>query len=124
MNDPINNYIRTKNIDSFQKLRLLLFLYQNPYLKATSQEFANYLHLGDILLIENIITDLHSAGLIDRINNHYQLSAEPEIRSQLQHLARAFDHPLKRQELLKQVKPSPLLKRYQETVVQSFQGLN
>jgi hypothetical protein len=124
MNEIVNTYIRTNNIDSFQKLRFLLFLHQHPHLKATSQEFANRLHLADTLLIENIITDLHQAGLIDRVDNRYKLSDEPEIRSQLQHLARAFEHPLTRQELLKQVKLNPPLRLYQETVMPAYPRLN
>lgn len=124
MNEIVNNYIRTKNINSFQKLRFLLFLYQHPHVKATSQEFANRLHLADTLLIENIITDLHQAGLIDRVDNRYKLPDEPEVHSQLQHLAHAFEHPLTRQELLKQVKLNPPLKPYQETVMQSYPRLN
>lgn len=124
MNEIVNTYIRTNNIDSFQKLRLLLFLHQHPHVKATSQEFANRLHLGDTLLIENIITDLHQAGLIDQVDNRYKLPDKPEVRSQLQHLARAFEHPLTRQELLKQVKLNPPLRSYRETPMQSYSRLN
>ncbi len=115
MNEMVNNYIRTKNIDSFQKLRLLLFLHQHPHLKGTSQELAARLHLGDTSLIENIITDLHQAGLINQVGNHYQLPDEPELRSQLQHLAHAFEHPVTRQELLKHVKPNPALRQNRDT---------
>ncbi len=106
MNEVVKNYIRVKNINSFQKLRLLLFLHRHPHVKSTSQELAHHLHLGDILLIETILADLYQAGLIDRMDDHYKLTDEPEIRSLLQHLARAFEHPLTRQELLKQVKPT------------------
>lgn len=106
MNETIYTYLRTKNIDSFQKLRLLLLLHQHPHWRGTSQELAQRLHLGDTSLIESIIADLHQAGLIDQVDNQYRLPDEPEIRSQLQYLARAFEHPLIRQELLKQVKPT------------------
>jgi hypothetical protein len=106
LNETIYTYLRTKNIDSFQKLRLLLLLHQNPHWRGTSQELAQRLHLGDTSLIESIIADLHQAGLIDQVDNQYKLPDEPEIRSQLQYLARAFEHPLIRQELLKQVKPT------------------
>ena len=106
LNETIYTYLRTKNIDSFQKLRLLLLLHQHPHWCGTSQELAQRLHLGDTSLIEGIIADLHQAGLIDQVDNQYKLPDEPEIRSQLQYLARAFEHPLIRQELLKQVKPT------------------
>lgn len=106
LNETIYTYLRTKNIDTFQKLRLLLLLHQHPHWRGTSQELAQRLHLGDTSLIESIIADLHQAGLIDQVDNQYRLPDEPEIRSQLQYLARAFEHPLTRQELLKQVKPT------------------
>jgi len=107
LNETTYTYLRTKNIDSFQKLRLLLLLHQNPHWRGTSQELAHRLQLGDTLLIESIIADLHQTGLIERVDNQYRLPDEPEIRSQLDYLARAFEHPLTRQELLKQVKPNP-----------------
>lgn len=106
MNETTYHYLRAKNIDSFQKLRLLLLLHQNPHWRGTSQELAARLHLGDMRLMETIITDLYQAGLIDQIGNQYKLPDEPELRSQLQYLAHAFEHPLTRQKLLKQVKPS------------------
>jgi hypothetical protein len=124
MNETVHNYIRTKNIDSFQKLRLLLFLHQNPQLQGTSQELAHRLHLGDTLLIESIIADLQQAGLIDRVDNQYRLPDEPEIRSQLQYLAHAFEHPLTRQELLKQVKPNPAFSQHKGISVQTGLQLN
>jgi len=107
MNEAVHHYIRAKNIDSFQKLRLLLFLYQNPRLKVTSQELVHWLHLGDTLLIETLLADLHQAGLVIQIGIYYQLADEPEVKLHLQQLASAFEHPVMRQELLKQVKPKP-----------------
>jgi hypothetical protein len=124
MNEAVLTYIRVKNIDSFQKLRLLLYLYQHPQLKGTSQDLANRLHLADIPLIEKIIADLQQAGLIDRVENYYKLPDEPEVRLQLQHLARAFEHPLTRQELLKQVKPAAAFNHLQEIGVQPRLAFN
>ncbi|MBE7472811.1 MAG: hypothetical protein DPW09_13945 [Anaerolineae bacterium] len=115
MNEAVHHYIRAKNIDSFQKLRLLLFLYQNPRLKVTSQELAHRLHLGDTLLIETLLADLHQAGLVIQMGIYYQLADEPEVRFQLQQLASAFEHPVTRQELLKQVKPTPIPRSHPET---------
>lgn len=124
MNEAVLTYIRAKNIDSFQKLRLLLYLYQHPQLKGTSQDLANRLHLADIPLIEKIIADLCQAGLIDCVENSYKLPDEPEVRVQLQHLACAFEHPLTRQELLKQVKPAPSFNRQQDMGGQSRLAFN
>jgi hypothetical protein len=107
MNETVKNYLRAKNIDSFQKLRLLLFFYQNPEVKGSSQELATYLHLGDTVLVEKMMQDLHNAGLLKCTGHHYQLFQAPEVRVKLQHLAKAFEHPLTRQELLKHLKYRP-----------------
>jgi len=50
MDDDIINFVRDKQINSFQKLRFLLFLYQHPNLNATTQKFAERLYLDDVLL--------------------------------------------------------------------------
>ncbi|NJN93574.1 MAG: Rrf2 family transcriptional regulator [Anaerolineales bacterium] len=106
MNEAVHNYIRTKKIDSFQKLRLLLFLHRHPHMRVSSQELAHRLHLGDTLLIETILADLRQSGLVTQMGNNYQLPDEPELKLYLQQLASAFEHPVTRQELLKQVKPT------------------
>lgn len=119
MNETVHNYIRTKNIDSFQKLRLLLFLHQHPHMKVTTQELAHRLHLGDTLLIETILADLRQTGLVTQTgNNYYQLPDEPEVKLHLQQLASAFDHPVTRQELLKQVKPTRIPRTITDTTIQ------
>jgi hypothetical protein len=103
MNNRLVNFIREKNIDSFQKLRFLLFLYQHPKLTGTSRQFAKRLYLGDVSLLEKIIDDLRAAGLVNCIENRWILHDEPKIRRHLQHLTKAFDDPLARQEILEQV---------------------
>ena len=113
MNDMVASFIRVKRIDSFQKLRFLLFLRQRPELTGTSRVFAELLYLGDVRLLEEIITDLQMAGLVDCVGeNRYKLCDEPDVRSGLQYLARAFEDPLARQEILAQVRYSAPLGRY------------
>lgn len=111
-NKGLTDYMRRKNIDSFQKLRLLLFLHQNPNFIGTSQEFAQCLHLGDTVLVEDIMAEFYQTGLINQIDNLYKLEDNSEVRVCLQHLAGAFEHPLTRQELLSQLKYIPSLSRY------------
>ena len=65
MNTLLANFIQLKRIDSFQKLRLLLFIYQHPRVTGTSEEFAEWLYLADVLLLEKILTDLQMTGLVD-----------------------------------------------------------
>lgn len=107
MYDTMKNYLRSKKIDSFQKLRLLMHLYCNPGLKGTSQELADQLHWGDAALVYKFLTDLQRVGLVDCVGDHYRLTDTSEVKTQLQHLTKAFEHPLTRQELLNHLKYRP-----------------
>jgi hypothetical protein len=96
-----NSYARY--IDSFQKLRFLLFLYHHPNIEGTLQEFAEKLYLGPTPLLEKIIMDLQQAELIDQVENCYKLPDKPKIRSWLQGLATDFEDPVTRQRMLDQI---------------------
>ncbi|GAB4407309.1 MAG: hypothetical protein Fur0044_00120 [Anaerolineae bacterium] len=110
MNDMVVKFIRTKRIDSFQKLRFLLFLYQRPGLTGTCQELARQLYLGDEVLVRRIIADLQRAGLlVIDAGGCCGLEIKPEVRMSLGHLARAFADPLLRQEVLDQIRQIRLL---------------
>lgn len=104
MDSSIVNYLRTKRIDSFQKLRLLLFLYQHPEVNGTQRELAEQLYLGDIPLLTALLTDLYKAGLLEQGENGYRLRNEPDITGFVQNLAGAFEHPVTRLEILNHVK--------------------
>jgi hypothetical protein len=108
MDNSVTNFLRTKRIDSFQKLHFLLFLHRYPKMKGTCQEFAARLHLGDLPLLEKIIADLHRVGLLERMGQHCRLLDEPGLRANLHFLARAFENPLTRQKILDQVRPGTL----------------
>ena len=104
MDDTLANFIRDRHIDSFQKLYFLLFLYQHPHLKGTSQQIACQSYLADGQLMERIIKELQMAGLIDFANGRCVLCDEPGLILNLESLARTFANPLTRQQLLDQVK--------------------
>lgn len=104
MKDRAAKFIEAKQIDSFQKLRFLLFIYQHPALTATSQDFANRLYLGDTPTLEKIITDLVQVGLLNCIENRFKLCTDPDVKSCLECLSRAFDDPLARQNVIDQVR--------------------
>jgi hypothetical protein len=106
MNELLVNFIRDRKIDSFQKLRFLLFLFQHPKLTGTSQQFAERLYLGEVSLLDKIINDLCRAGLVNCVENRYMLYDEPDVRFCLQYLTQVFDDPLARQELIEHVKNS------------------
>jgi DNA-binding IscR family transcriptional regulator len=104
MQDPITEFLQARCIDSFQKLIFLLFLYQHPDLEGTSQEFGTQMYLGSTKLMEKILDDLQKAGLVDKIETGYKLHNETDIDPNLRQLARAFEDPLTRQQIIDQVR--------------------
>jgi hypothetical protein len=97
------DFIRIKRIDSFQKLRLLIFFHHHPQAMGTSREFAKWLYLANVSLLEKIIIELQTVGLVDCIEERYTLRDEPAVKSALRGLARAFENPLARQVLLNHI---------------------
>lgn len=108
MDESVIRFIHDKHIDSVQKLFLLLYLYQHPRMQKTGQEFGWQLYLGFTPQVEKMITDLHAVGLVDHVNNCYKLCNESQVKTCLQRLAQAFDDPLVRQQMLKQIKPQTM----------------
>ena len=103
MDDAVIDFVRDRHIDSFQKLRFLLFLYQHPELRATPQELAERLYLGEVSLLQEIIDDLREVSLVSCSKGYCTLHLDPDARLCLQCVLKAFDNPLVRQELLDQV---------------------
>jgi hypothetical protein len=115
--NEIAKFIRARHIDSYQKLGVLAFLYHHSESSWTSQEIAKKLYLGDVLLLEDIMADLRSAGLVDCEGNGCTLHNEPDVRSCLQRLDQIFEDPLARQQVLDQVtQDTSFLGRYQESI--------
>ena len=104
MEDKTAKFIRASQIDSFQKLRFLLFIYQHPALTGTIKEFGSCLYFGDTPITEKIIADLCQAGLLDCAEGRYRLCQNPEVNSCLACLSSTFDDPLARQRILDQVR--------------------
>jgi hypothetical protein len=104
MNEKATQFIRAKQIDSFQKLRFLLFIHQHPTLTGTIQDFGSQLFLGNIPMLENIVVDLCGAGLLDNVDNRFKLHNDPDVNSCLECLCKVFDDPLARQMVLDQVR--------------------
>ena len=109
MNKGLASHLKSKGIDSFQKLQFLLFLFQHPTMKGTCQEFAKQLYLADTVLLTNIMTDLQLAGLLECTGNCYKLRDKPDVKSYLHNLARIFEDPLARQELIDCVRVQKLV---------------
>ena len=104
MDETVLRFIHDKRIDSVQKLFFLFYLYHHPDLQRTGREFGRQLYLGFTPQFEKMITDLHAVGLVDQVNNCYKLHNESQVKTCLQRLAEAFEDPLIRQQILRQVK--------------------
>lgn len=107
MKNRLFQCIRSKHIDSFQKLYVLLFLYHHPRLTGTNREIARQLYFGDEVGLTKIITDLEEAGLVEQVEGKYKLYNQPDIQFCLQNLAQAFDDPLTRQKILDKIISQP-----------------
>ncbi len=111
----IAKFIQARHIDSFQKLQLLLFLYQHPESAWTSQQMAARLYLGDVPWLEEMIADLQAADLIECAANRCKIRDEASIRERLQRLVNTCENPLARQEILDHVRRRTFATRhYQE----------
>ncbi|MBE7549570.1 MAG: MarR family transcriptional regulator [Anaerolineales bacterium] len=106
MDTGLADFIRAKQIDSFSKLRFLLFLRQHPHLRGGVQQLAERMYI-EAPLVEKMIADLQGVGLLEGEKNDYILPDEPSLKLCLENLARTFEQPLTRQELLEQIKQRP-----------------
>lgn len=103
--------VRSKDIDSFQKLRLLLWLFEQQGADITGEELAEQLFLGDVLMLEDMLAELRTAGLLDcreqadpsMPGRRYALSDQPEVQAALRCLAQIFADPAARQTLLNEI---------------------
>jgi hypothetical protein len=103
MSELLTHFIKNKKINSYQKVRLLLFLYHHPCIKPTIPELAQKLYLGEIHILMNIMTELEVVGLIDCKENRYALGNDPAITAMLQRLSKTVDDPIARQRILQQI---------------------
>lgn len=111
----IAKFIQARHIDSFQKLRLLMFLHEHAESGWTSQQMAERLYLGDVPWLEEMVADLQAADLIVCTATHCKLSDDAHVRSGVQRLAKLCEDPLARQGLLDSVRHrASASHRYQE----------
>jgi hypothetical protein len=102
MDKGLAGFIHDKQINSFPKLRFLLFLYKHPHLSGGFQQWAERMYV-ETSLLEKLINELQTVGLLKQEKNGYILNDEPSLKTCLEDLARTFEAPLDRQELLNQV---------------------
>ena len=61
----IVHFIQARHIDSFQKLRILIFFHEHLESSWTSSQIVERLYFGDELLLEEIMADLQAVGLVE-----------------------------------------------------------
>lgn len=104
LSNLVINFIRTHQIDSVQKLHLLLFFQQHPDFEGSVRDIAGRLCLADTQLVNRLILDLNKIELMIETDCCWKLSANSQVTVGLELLARSFERPLSRQKLLDQIK--------------------
>ena len=93
-------FIRSRQIDSYQKLRVLIFFHDHADSSWSSPQIATRLYLGEGPFLESIIADLQVAGLLNCCAEFCRLRDEAEVSLDLEHLIKTCENPLARQEIL------------------------
>ena len=94
------DFIHSRQIDSYQKLRVLFFVHNHADSSWSSRQIGRRLYLGEGPFLEKIIADLQAAGLLDCSAERCRLRDEAEISVDLEHLIKTCENPLARQEIL------------------------
>ncbi len=100
----VGNCIQAYKINSFQKLRVLLHLYEKPDQSESVPDLAKQLFLESEDLLETMLQELQSTGLLTCSYNSCVLNHTEKIDNCLYCLSGAFEDPLLRQKLLDEVK--------------------
>ena len=97
------DFVTTGKIDSFQKLRLLLWLLQNPQRTPTAHELAEQLFVLDIVLVERMIAELAQSGFVLFKGQQCRLPDSSQVQYCLRCLQQTIEDPRGRQRLLAQI---------------------
>lgn len=97
-------FIQTRHIDSFQALLVLVFFYRHAGSSFTSAQVAEKLYLGNGPLLDEVIVNLQTAGLLDRLDHRYRLRLTPETEADIEHLVNLYQQPVARQKIIDQVR--------------------
>jgi hypothetical protein len=100
----ILDFIRSRHINSFQKLQVLLLLARYPTFRGTIEQYAERLFLGDVPLIEKTIEEMFAAGLLEYSNKTWWLPDDGLLQFSLQYLYHTYQDPLDRQVILNAVR--------------------
>ncbi len=101
------HFLQRQGIRSYQEMRVLLFFCRQPDFAGTCADFCERLYLGDCALLERIIHRFKNNGLLEQCDGCYKLADQPGLKTELDRLARAFDEPLTRQQILASISQTP-----------------
>ena len=104
--DRIREFFEQYGIDSVQKLNLLLYLQRHPSKRGSIDAVGRWLHCADMPLLELLIGNLATVGLITVREGQYGLTTEATSRLLLEEVAAAYEHPLTRQTILDKLQPT------------------
>lgn len=97
-------FIRDVRIDSFQKLRILLWLTEHRQQPLSVEELAGRVYLGDMGFVEEILTSLAEAGIVNCQDDRYVFSCGDDTKRCLHCLEEKFADPQARQGLLQEIR--------------------
>jgi hypothetical protein len=104
-------------IDSLLKLRLVLLFTEYPWLRMNVAMAQQRLRESP-WAIADALDELASAGLLSRVEccgqPMYRLTTVPEQRLHLEHLARSFDDPQRRDEIYDLVRATHQERRFRD----------
>lgn len=104
LNQVQTTCIRCRVVDSWQKLHILLWLYEHRDLRLTCEELAQRLFLGDVSMVKEMLGELRTAGFLVAQEGRCALSDSPDVQACLASLHQAFADPLARQELIARIR--------------------
>ena len=93
-------FLTSKQINSFQKLGLVRWMYARGCEEFTIQELADSLFVADLSLLERSLSELSATGLVECIAGRYRMVHSPEADYCMACLSKTFNDPLARQALL------------------------
>lgn len=96
--------IRCRGIDSWQKLHVVLWLYEHRDLRLTCEELAERLFLGDPGTAKAMLGELREAGFVVAVEGRCALNDTPDVLRCLDQLRRLFTDPLARQALIERIR--------------------
>lgn len=92
-------FLRQHQIDSFNKVWFLLFLWQRSE-RSISRTFAQMATFSDERTLDEIIGELESAGLLTLEDGKCALRRESDIEMGIRAMLTAYEDPIARQQLL------------------------